>query len=254
MKNAITISCAALLFVGCGRPSTETTTTEATIAPVELPRIAEDWPGYYTADLPYAVGQPMEVSLWVRSDSTFILRQRYAKDSLAEGLIGQWHVVYFPGGPAGGLMTIGYAGDKPDFYRYTDKGLVMVDEMGVIAEKKSEWTLEKLADEIGDAIPRMRLRGTFNYVADAQSFKPCGSNFTWPCAGGMDIGEEEVEPIVKFTNADLQREYRNWVKTDGEPWVIEAVCTMGMGAAMEGDGADEYVYVEQVIRTLERCP
>jgi hypothetical protein len=36
--------------------------------------------------------------------------------------------------------------------------------------------------------------------------------------------------------------------------VVEVICTMGMGPAMEGDGADEYLYVEQVVRTLERCP
>ena len=68
------------------------------------------------------------------------------------------------------------------------------------------------------------------------------------------MGEEEGEALVKFNNVDLQRAYRNAVKTGGDPWVIEAECTMGMGPAMEGDGADEYVFIEDVRRTLDRCP
>lgn len=228
---------------------------DSTSVPVDTTRrVVEDWPGYYTGTLPLDEGRPVEVTLWVRSDSTFILQQLHAKDSVPEGLIGQWHVLYFPGGPAGGLMTIGYEGDKPDFYLHTDKGVMMVDEMGVPAEKKEDWLLEKLADEIGDAIPRMRLKGTFSHLANEQSFKPCGSQFTWPCVGGMDMGEEEGEPLVLYTNAELQRAYRNAVKADGEAWTIEAVCTMGMGPAMEGDGADEYVYIERAPRTVERCP
>ena len=70
----------------------------------------------------------------------------------------------------------------------------------------------------------------------------------------MDMGEEEGEPLVKFTNVDLQRAYLKAVKKGGAPWVVEVICTLGMGVAMEGDGADEYVYVEGVGRTLERCP
>ena len=81
-----------------------------------------------------------------------------------------------------------------------------------------------------------------------------GSKFTWPCVGGMDTGEEGGEALVKFTNEDLQRAYRKAVKQGGDPWVVEVICTMGMGPAMEGDGADEYVYIERVGRSLEHCP
>ncbi|MBP7515069.1 MAG: hypothetical protein KA791_11000 [Flavobacteriales bacterium] len=247
----------AVLLAACARPSTETTTTTAkdtTVAPVEAPRVAHTWHGCYTGNFPMAGGKHIQVDLWVRKDSTYIIQQLREGDTLREGWIGQWHVVYAQGGPAGGLMTIGYAGDKPDFYLYTEKGLVMADEMGVAAENQQDWTLEKLADEMGDAIPRMKLMGTFTYMADAQSFQPCGAKFSWPCAGGMDMGEEEGEPLVKFDNADLQKLYRKAVKNGGDPWTIEAICIMGMGPAREGDGADEYVYIEEVKRTLDRCP
>jgi copper homeostasis protein (lipoprotein) len=251
MKHLIPLSIIGALFVSCGSPSPDGANVSVPDSPavhVDTTAIAAEWPGYYTDTMPCSDCPGIDTQLWIRSDSTFILQQKYiGRDSLPQGIIGQWHTV-------NGLMTVGYTGDKPEFYRYTKEGLLTVDEMGVADASKVDWTLDKLADEIGDAIPRMRLKGTFTYIADAQSFQPCGSNFTWPCAGGMDMGEEEGEPLVAFTNADLQKAYRKAVKKGGDPWVIEAICTMGMGTAMEGDGADEYVYIEQVPRTIDRCP
>ncbi len=216
--------------------------------PVDTLAIVASWPGYYDDTLPCMGCSGLFTQLWIRSDSTFIrLQKRIGVDSLPEGIIGQWHVV-------NGLMTVGYTGDKPEFYRYTREGLLTVDEMGVAYDTKEDWSLDKLSDEIGDAIPRMRINGTFVYAADAQSFQPCGSRFTWPCVGGMDTGEEEGEALATFTNVDLQKAYAKAVKKGGDAWIIEAVCTMGMGPAMEGDGADEYFLIELPPRTVERCP
>lgn len=224
-------------------PQKEPTTLDAT--PVDT----VSWPGYYTGTLPCSDCKGVETTLWVRSDSTFVLQQQGVdRDSVRTGMIGQWHVV-------NGLMTIGATGDKPDFWRSTEKGLLMVDEMGAPFQEGDRWGIEKLADEIGDAIPRMRLTGTFTYMADAQSFQPCGATYSWPCVGGMDMGEEEGEPLIEFTNEDLQKAYAKAVKKGGDPWVVEVICTMGMGPAAEGDGADEYIFIEQVIGTAgERCP
>ncbi|HRF81524.1 MAG TPA: hypothetical protein PL070_15715, partial [Flavobacteriales bacterium] len=62
-------------------------------------------------------------------------------------------------------------------------------------------------------------------------------------------------PLITFTNVDLQKAYMKGVKQAGDPWLIEVVCTMGMGPAMEGDGADEYIFIEQVIGNAgERSP
>lgn len=251
MKPLPALPLIGILFVSCGSPAPEAGTVFTPDSPsvqVDTPSIAANWPGYYSDTLPCADRPGIDTQLWVRSDSTFILLQHYiGRDTLPQGIIGQWHVV-------NGLLTVGYTGAKPEFYRYTTKGLLMVDEMGEPFETKADYSLDKLADEIGDAIPRMRLMGTFTYVADAQSFQPCGSNYNWPCAAGMDTGEEEGEPLVQFDNSDLQKAYRKAVKKGGDPWVVEAVCTMGMGPAMEGDAADEYVYIEEVERTLEGCP
>lgn len=251
MKHVLVPVVVAFLFTACSGPDVDqgaTEGTDSTAVPPAAPDAVANWPGFYSGTLPCADCPGIDTRLWVRSDSTFVLQQLYIdRDSVPQGTIGQWHVV-------NGLMTIGYAGDKPDFYRYTETGLLMVDEMGEMFASKANYGLEKLADGIGDAIPRMRVTGTFTYMADAQSFKPCGSAFNWPCVGGMDMGEEEGEPLVKFTNLDLQRAYAKGVKTGGDPWVIEVICTMGMGPAMEGDGADEYLFVEQVVKPIGQCP
>jgi uncharacterized lipoprotein NlpE involved in copper resistance len=233
-----------LLLAACSETPKPDTETPPAIAAQPV-----SWPGYYTGTLPCADCPGVETSLWVRGDSSFVLQQRSIdRDSVRTGTIGQWHVV-------NGMITIGAAGDKPDFWRPTDKGLLMVDEMGNPFQEGDRWGIEKLADAIGDAIPRMRLTGTFTYMADAQSFRPCGAPYNWPCVGGMDMGEEEGESLVRFTNVDLQKAYAKAVKKGGDPWVVEVICTMGMGPAMEGDGADEYVFIEQVIRTAgEHCP
>lgn len=243
------------LLCSCGSDPAPATETPATVIDTiaAIPE-ATDWSGYYEGIFPLGKEQQMIVQLWVRSDSTFVIRQRRGEaDTLPEGSIGNWHVVNVPGGPATGLLRFQYGGDPPDHYQRTAKGLVFVDVIGGV-DVAEEWVLEKLADEIEDQVPRMRLKGTFTYMADAQSFQPCGATYNWPCAGGVDLGEEEGEPTVDFDNVDLQRAYRNAVANGGDPWVVEAICTMGMGPAMEGDGADEYIYIERAPTTIERCP
>ena len=205
-------------------------------------------PGYYTGMLPCADCPGIETTLWVRSDSTYVLQRKYiGRDSVPFGYVGEWTM-------KGGQVEL-Y--DRPRVMRLLalgKDGLEWLDEDGQRIGSVHDHTLERLADEIGDAIPRMRITGTFIHMADAQSFRPCGSAYTWPCVGGMDMGEEEGEPMVEFTNADLQQAYLGAVKQNGDPWLVEVVCTMGMGPAMEGDGADEYVHIEQVIGTVGQCP
>ncbi len=243
-----------LLLASCGNEQDTDTGSSTPADTAAVVPIVANWPGYYTDTLPCTDCPGIETSLWVRSDSSFVMHQRYLdRDSIPTGTMGQWHVVDLANGQASGLLTVGYAGDKPEFYRYTEEGLLMVDEMGEAFDSPEDYSLDKLADEIGDAIPRMRLSGTFMYMADAQSFQPCGTRFPIPCVGGMDLGEEEGEPLLAFTNVDLQKAYTKGVKNGGDPWTIEAVCTIGMGPAMEGDGADEYIFIERVIGPTQ-CP
>ena len=257
MKEHLTLGAVILLCACTGTPPPEEGSQAIdTAAQVHatLPEPVE-WTGYYDGVFRYSQGRDVSMRLWVREDSTFVLQQeQVGKDGIPEGFVGRWHIAHVEGAPADGLLSIAYGGDPPDHYRFTEKGLLFVDVINGYDEN-DEWVMEKLADAIGDAVPRMRLRGAFTYFADSQRFRPCGTSFNWPCVGGMDMGEEEGEPLVAFNNLDLQKAYRQAVKNGGDPWYIEAVCTMGMGPAMEGDGADEYIYIEQVIATLpDPCP
>lgn len=256
MRQALILLPSMALLAACGGPQRPEASTEpqviVNVNDADTPYV---WTGYFTDTLPCADCPGIETTLWVRSDSTFVLQQFYLeRDTLPHGHIGQWHVVAVPEGPKAGLLTIGADGDKPEFYRLTKEGLMLVDEMGQPFPSTLDHTLDKLADELGDAVPRMLISGTYTYMADAHTFQPCGTRFLWPCAGGSYVPEEEGTPVSDFDSADLERMYGEQVKQPGGPWVIEAVCTLGMGPAMEGDGADEYVYVERVVRTLERCP
>lgn len=228
-------------------PDNEQDTTPA-IPDTAAPVIAS-WSGYYTGTLPCADCPGIETTLWVRNDSTYVMQRKYIdRDSLPFGVVGHWSISDHTIELADHVHVIRRLALKED-------GLEWLDEDGGSIHSEHPYVLEKLADEIGDAIPRMRLTGTFTYMADAQSFQPCGSSYSWPCAGGMDRGEEEGEPLVQFSNVELQKAYFKAVKKGGDPWMVEVVCTMGMGPAMEGDGADEYIFIEQVIGTAgERCP
>lgn len=246
------IACA--LLGSCG--SDPAPVTEIPSAPADTAAAAPmpiDWPGYYEGTFPLGMDRRMTVQLWVRSDSTFVIRQRRGEaDTLPEGAIGKWAIVDLPGGPATGLLRFQHGGDPPDHYQRTEKGLVFMDVIGG-ADVAEDMALEKLGDEVGDEVPRMRLQGEFAYMADAMSFRPCGSPFSWPCAGG-EGWTDEGEVLGSMSTIELERRYLGSVKQGGDPWLIEVECSLAMGPAMEGDGADEYVFIHRLLGPAEDCP
>ena len=247
MRGNLLLLPAAVLLVQCGGAKKDPSVVDHSHGTVEVEPIS--WTGYYSGTLPCASCPGIETSLWVRDDSTYVFHQKNLdRDSIPRGIVGHWSVT-------GEDLILG--GQRPEAPMRWKKGQHGLDQLALdgSATAGAPQTLQKLADAIGDAIPRMRVTGTFTYVADAQSFRPCGATYNWPCVGGMDMGEEEGEPLITFTNLDLQKVYLKGVKQAGDPWLVEVVCTMGMGPAMEGDGADEYIFIEQVIGNAgERCP
>ncbi len=206
-----------------------------------------DQPGYYEDTLPCADCPGIVTQLWLRSDSTFILRQHYIdRDSLPFGAIGQWQV-------ANGLVTVGQMSDRPSFYQPTEEGLMQVDEKGQAALTGLDMTLDRLSDELQDEVPRMRITGTFIYFADAMSFQPCGASSNWPSAGGEEW-TDEGERAGSLNSRDLERHYLRSVAQGGDPWTIEVECTVAMGPAMEGDGTDEYIFIHRVLGEVQGCP
>ena len=239
------------ILSACSTAPTEEQGTTVPEQPVDETPV--EWTGYYDGTCPSGKDNVTAVQLWVRSDSTFIIRQRTREaDTLATGAIGTWRVVQVAGASATGLLSIQYGGDPPDHYQRTDSGLVFVDVIGGV-DVVQEWVLERLADELQDEIPRMRVSGTFIYMADAMSFKPCGSRFSWPCAGG-EQWTDEGEVLGSLNTAELQRHYLRSVRQGGDPWLIEVECNLAMGPAMEGDGADEYLFIHRVLGPIDACP
>jgi copper homeostasis protein (lipoprotein) len=237
------------LLVACGSDPAPATDTPATVIDtIAATPVVTEWPGYYDDTLPCADCPGILTQLWVRSDSTFILRERYLdRDPLPVGRLGNWTIIYGQLAlrmPDGGFMR----------FQGAEKGVERVDSDGKPFKTQLNYTLEKLADEINEEVSRMRLKGTFTYMADAKTFQPCGSRFTWPCAGGMDWGAEEGELLNSMNGADLEKAYGNAVKQGGDPWTVEVECSLGMGPAMEGDGADEYLFIHKVLNAQATCP
>jgi len=53
---------------------------------------------------------------------------------------------------------------------------------------------------------------------------------------------------------ELERHYLRSAKQGGVPWTIEVECSLAMGPAMEGDGADEYIFIHRVLGEIQACP
>ena len=237
-----------VLLVACGgndKPVTDTVAT--TPDTTSVPMIQHPWPGYYEDTLACSDCEGLYTQLWVRSDSSFVRRDRYlGKDSLASGTIGTWKV-------EGGSLVLVQSGAGIDHFAQGKNGLQHIDATGKPFDPGPSNTLEKLADELQDEIPRMKVAGTFTYMADAMSFTPCGISRSWPCAGGEEW-TDEGELLGSLNTRELERHYLRSVKQGGEPWTIEVECSLAMGPAMEGDGADEYISIHRVLKSGASCP
>ncbi|MCB9164809.1 MAG: hypothetical protein H6592_10340 [Flavobacteriales bacterium] len=237
MRPTIT-ALALLFFCSCSNtPEPGEQTTDPTALELQGP---PSWTGYYSGTI-----ADEEVSLWVRPDSIFILQRKLiGQDSVPDGTFGRWH-------PRGNELQLSTGKIEIGAYQVGDDGALTP---GSGEGSSGGPVLERLADAIGDAVPRMRVSGTYVLADDAQSFKPCGSTYEWPCVGGMDLGEEGGEAVNGFSNEDLLRNYRKAVRMDGDPWEVEVICTLGMGPAMEGEGADEYLFIGSVLGDAGSCP
>jgi copper homeostasis protein (lipoprotein) len=237
-----------ILLVACSggeKPSSEATTTATDTTVKEL--ALRPWPGYYEDTLACSDCEGLYTQLWVRSDSSYVRRDRYlGKDTISSGTIGTWKV-------AEGSLLLAHAGAGTAYFAQVEEGLRAVDAAGGPLDAAHPNTLEKLADELQDEIPSMKLTGTFTYMADAMSFTPCGSSRNWPCAGGEEW-TDEGELLGSLNTRELERHYLGSVKQGGEPWTIEVECSMAMGPAMEGDGADEYIFIHRVLKSGASCP
>lgn len=238
---------AALLLASCGGP--EPTEVPDVPAPDTLAAVpATDWAGYYSGTLPCEGCSGAVTELWVRSDGTYILRSlQEGKDSLSSGTFGAWTA------EKDGLLLKGERPEAPLRWVVSGREIQRTALDGAPLPGGPQ-RLEKLADEINDEVPTMRVTGIYRLADGSQTFRPCGSQVDWPAGMGLGYAEEEGEPLEAAP--DLAKAYRKAGLKDGAEWAVEVVGHLGMGPAAEGDGADEYFYVHRLIAPLEagRCP
>lgn len=238
----------AALFVACGGSATTgSEEQELGVDPISEGTAPVLWVGHYSGSLPCADGSSMATQLWLRSDSSYVLREQCsATDSVVAGRVGRWST-------AEDLLQLHIGQQVLSVLSPQEKGLVWFAEDGRTAASAEGQVLERTGDGAFGNVPRMRIQGTFIYLADAMSFAPCGSDLVWPCAGGEEW-TDEGEKAGSLNSMELERHYLRSVKTGGEPWIITAEVSMAMGPAMEGDEEDEYIFIHRVVKDEVACP
>ena len=198
-----------------------------------------EWVGSYEATLPCPDRPGILTQLELAPDSTFILRERYlGRDSIPSGHIGKWSV-------SGGQLRLGRGEEDIDVWNAVPGGLERTGPDGKSLESAQSCVIQRV-DDIAPS--PMRITGAYIYYADSHSFKPCGNAYSFPVA--MD------EPHVKSAGLELERLYLKRAKHGPEPFYVELVVDLRTGPAMEGDGIEEYLHVDQVVRVLDvqECP
>lgn len=196
------------------------------------------WVGLYADTLPCADCPGILTQLDLRSDSTYVMRDHYLdRDSIAFGTIGRWTV-------AGDLLTL-ITADGPMRWGRAGERLERRNAEGGPTGSTLPNSIARVAN-FGSS--PMYLTGAYVYYADSHGFTPCGSNFIIPVA--MD------EAGVEGAGLALERTYSERVPTPPDPLYVEVVATLRIGPAMEGEGTDEYLYIERLerVKEVQQCP
>ncbi len=192
------------------------------------------WVGLYADTLPCADCPGILTQLDLRADSTYVMRDHYLeRDSIPNGTIGEWTV-------SGQLLTLRTA-DVPMQWKMDGDKLERRAADGGPIETTLPNSIRRVAN-FGSS--PMHLTGAYVYYADSHSFTPCGSKYVIPVA--MD------EPGVKGAGLELERVYMKKIKSGPDPLYVNVTATLRVGPAMEGDGTDEYIYIERLERVNEK--
>lgn len=230
MRN--TLPFLATLLLACSEAPAPND-TPAPEQPVRTAIDATTLPGYYTGRIASAEGASTETVLWLWADGTYVLQERpMGAEGLPSGHAGEWYAV------AGGCELDALRGGRHMRWMMDGRGLKL-DMRGSAGTD----VLDKLAGEVNDDTPRMRVRGSLLVRDQSLRFQPCGTEREWPAAGGIPMSEEEGAPETAFDSGRLLAKYRDAVKGDGLPWLVEVNCIMALGPAMEGDELERYLYI-----------
>lgn len=178
--------------------------------PVEPPP-----PGVYTGTFPCDGCPGIEVTLWLRDDGRFFLRQHYLASAASEA--GTFHAL--------GRWTwredderLALAGGGPErvFAREGEDGLGMETTTGL------PHRLSRLADSPAFA-DTLRLEGEFELGAAGPEFRECRTALVWPVASGADYRRlrHQYGTLPRGSAAFVTADARLAAAVGGEALVIE---------------------------------
>ncbi len=195
------------------------------------------WTGTYADTLPCADCPGIFTRLDLRPDSTYVLRELYLeRDSIPFGTIGTWR-------SHGDRLTLNTFGD-PLQWRWAGDSLQRLGPGG-----------EAISTSLPNAVRRvpslqpsaMHLTGGYFFQDGSHSFTPCGTTLSFPVLADPVNAPGPVQ--------QLDQTYVKEVKEAGRPLYVQITATIRSGPAMEGDGTQEYIQVDQVdgLNMLQGC-
>lgn len=199
-----------------------------------------DRAGLYSGTLPCADCPGILTELELRPDSIFILRERYLeRDSVPFGHIGKWGIAQ------GNVLLAMGGGSGPEHWRPVADGLERMGLDGKPIEGAPVFSIHRVQN-IGSS--SMRVTGAYVFDGGSHSFRPCGSAYAFPVA--LEMADEQG------VGGSLEQIYRKKVKHTGDPLFVEVLLDTRTGPAMEGDGTEEYLHIDRVVRVLDvhQCP
>ena len=224
---------AALLILlnACGGGSEQPDKATVPGVPSTAPVATDPYIGYYSNMVVVDDIPGVEMELWLRADSSYVLRETHrGPEAFPAGTFGRWHVV-------DGLLATGSGTDKPEFWRVTENGLLNVGEDGQDFTDGTHNLLTRVPNVVMNEIPVMRVRGRYRYAANSHSFEPTGSGRDFPLA----VAELALEMEQRF--AERKNPQAAFLCGEME-------CMLTVGPAMEGNGTDEYLYAVRFVREL----
>ncbi len=229
-----------LAFASCQSPAPQEKQTTPSGADSTERSTPSNWVGLYSNTLPCADCPGILTELELRTDSIFILRERYLKrDSVPFGDIGKWSIAQ------GELVLAMGGGAGPEHWKYTADGLERLGQDGRPIETTHAFTIHRVKN-IGTS--PMRLTGAYRFDGGSHSFQPCGSTYAFPVA--LDAPNEHGVGL------SLEKLYTKKVKHIGDPLFVIVVVDTRIGPAMEGDGTEEYLHLDELQHVLDvdQCP
>jgi len=187
---------------------------------VPLPPVLQQLPASFAGDLPCADCEGIRYRLNLLPDGAFYLGLTYLGkgDGASADDIGTWmlssnrRVLILKGGR-----------EAPTLFRIADaKTLRKLDLKGRDIDSSLNYAITREAT-FKRLEPKLPMRGTFQYMADAGLFTECSTGQRWPVAQEGD-------------NATLEREYLRVRKDPGGPVLVSVEGRVAMRLKMEGQG------------------